>query len=122
MFIPIQSKIANYQNKMESVSDVYLEAGHIIIKNLLAQKIFGEETVVLSIYYNKENSFMVAPASEEFFRKMHKANQQMLKLKNANGDRSLPVQDILLDNNLNENDRDLKFTKEETLHILKINF
>ena len=84
------------------------------------EKIFGFETVVLSVYYAKDNSFMVAPASEELFRTIHKANQQMLKRKNLAGDKSISIQELILDHDMDETDRNLEFTMEEALHILKI--
>lgn len=103
-----------------AISDVYVESEHICIKKNIAEKIFGAETVVLSVFYAKDNSFMVAPASEELFRTIHKANQQMLKHKNLAGDKSISIQELMLDNDIDENDRNLEFTIEEALHILKI--
>ena len=103
-----------------SDNDVYLEAGHICVKKNIAEKIFGTERVVLSVYYAKENSFLVAPASEELFKNLHKANQQMLKMKNASGDKSISIQELLLDNDIEEQNRNLEFEMEEALHILKI--
>jgi hypothetical protein len=78
------------------------------------------ETVVLSVFYDKDNTFMAAPASEELFRKLHKSNQQMLKTKNADGDKSISIQELILDNDVEEKDRDLEFVIEEPLHILKV--
>ena len=101
-------------------SDVYLEAAHICIKKNIAEKIFGAETVVFTVFYAKDNALMVAPASEELFKTIHKANQQMLKSKNANGDRSISIQELILDNDINESNRDLEFITEEALHILKV--
>jgi hypothetical protein len=103
-----------------SNSDVYLEAGHICVKKNIAEKVFGIETIVLSVFYAKENTFMVSPSSEELFKTIHKANQQMLKMKNANGDKSISIQELLLDNDIDENNRDLEFVTEEALHILKV--
>ena len=103
-----------------ATSDVYLETAHICIKKNIAEKIFGAETVVLTVFYAKDNTFMVSPASEELFRTIHKANQQMLKSKNAAGDKSISIQELTLDNDIDENDRNLEFVFEEALHILKI--
>src|SRR5664279_134848 len=98
-------------------SDVYLEASHICIKKNIAEKIFGPENVVLSVFYTKDNTFMAAPASEELFKTIHKASQQMLKVKNTAGDKSISIQELLLDNDIEENDRNLKFVIEEALHL-----
>ncbi|MEP7321234.1 MAG: hypothetical protein ABI761_04920 [Saprospiraceae bacterium] len=103
-----------------ATSDVYLEAGHICIKRKIAEKLFASESVVLTVYYAKDNTFMAAPASEELFRSLHKSNQQMLKSKNASGDKSISVQELLIDNNLEDQDRNLDYESEESLHILKI--
>ena len=44
----------------------------------------------------------------------------MLKMKNAAGDKSISIQELVLDNEIDEKDRDLEFVIEEALHILKI--
>ena len=103
-----------------SDSDVYLEAGHICIKKNVAEKIFGTETVVLSVYYARDNSFLAAPACEDLFRKIHRANQQMLKMKNAFGDKSISIQELLLDNDIDTQNRNLTFEMQDALHILKV--
>lgn len=101
-------------------SDVYLSSGHVCIKNNTAEKVFGNENVVLSVFYAKDNIFMAAPASEGLFKTIHKASQQMLKTKNAVGDKSIYIGELLLDYDINGNDRDLEFLTEEALHILKV--
>lgn len=103
-----------------ATSDVYAEAQHICIKKNIAEKIFGDETVVLTVFYAKDNTFMASPASEELFKTIHKASQQMLKSKNLNGDKSISIQELLLDNDIDETNRNLEFTIEEALHILKV--
>ena len=103
-----------------AVSDVYMEASHICIKKNIAEILFGNETVVLSVFYAKENSFLVAPAGEELFKNLHKSTQQMLKSKNIHGDKSIAIHELILDNDLNDTNRDLEFITEEALHILKI--
>jgi hypothetical protein len=101
-------------------SDVYLEAAHICIKKNIAEKVFGLESDVLSVFYAHDNIFMVAPGREELFKTIHKANRQMLKIKNVAGDTSISIQELLLDNEIDENDRNLEFVVEEGLHILKV--
>lgn len=101
-------------------NDVYVEALHICIKKNIAEKIFGSETVVLTVFYSKDNSFMMAPASEDLFKNLHKANQQMLKSKNTAGDKSISIQELALDNDFSKQDRNLEFILEEALHILKV--
>lgn len=118
MLLPKETLAGNKQ--FDASSGVYLAAGHICIKKAVAEQVFGNETVVLTVFYAKDNTFMAAPASEPLFKTIHKASQQMLKLKNAAGDKSIAVQEVLLDNDLSSSDRDLAFVVEDALHILKI--
>lgn len=108
------------KKSFDADSEVYLEGGHICVKRDTAEKIFGADNVVLSVFYAKDNSFLVAPASEDLFRRLHKANQQMLKTKNNDGDKSISIQELLLDHDINENDRNLEFKMEEAMHLLKV--
>lgn len=101
-------------------SEVYLEASHICIKKPVADKIFGSDMVVLSVYYPKENTFLVAPSNEPLFKNIHKATQQMLKMKNVSGDKSISIQELILDHDIDETNRNLEYTTEEALHILKV--
>ena len=103
-----------------ATSDVYLEAAHVCIKKNIADKIFSTERVVLSVYYEKDKTFMIVPSGDELFRKLHKVTQQLFKTKNINGDKSVSIKDLLIDNNIDSHDRDLEFVAEEALHILKI--
>lgn len=106
--------------KFNATSDVYLESGHVCIRKNIVEKIFGTETVVLSVFYENDHSYLVSPASEEPFRKLHKSNQQLLKTKNAEGDKSISIQELLLDYDIDEQDKDLAFQVEERVHLLKI--
>ena len=118
MFIPTNT--VPEKKSFTPTSDVYLESGHVCIQHKVAEKIFGSETAVFSIFYPADKTFLVAPVSEELFKNIHKAAQQMLKSKNAAGDRSVSIQELLLDNDLTDSDRDLDFVAEEALHILKV--
>ena len=101
-------------------SNVYLECSHICIKKELAEKVFGKDPVALTVFYAADKSFMAAPAGDDLFRKLHKADQQILKNKNAAGDRSIAVMELLLDYELDDTDRNLEFLMEEALHTIKI--
>ena len=63
-------------------SDVYLEGEHVCIKENIVSKIFESQAVVLSVYYAKDKTFMLVPAGDELFKKLHKVTQQLLKVKN----------------------------------------
>jgi hydrogenase maturation protease len=101
-------------------SEVYLEGSHICIKKDVAERVFGSENIVLSVFYARGSTFMVAPAGEELFKTIHKGSQQMLKSKNIAGDKSIPIHELLLDHEIDGTNRDLAFNMEEALHTLTI--
>ena len=103
-----------------SNSDVYLESSHLCIKKNIAEKLFGSDSILLTIYYPQDRVFMMASTTEEFFKKIHKAKQQMLKSKNAQGDKSVSLQELILDEGIDETNRDLEFEMETALRILKV--
>ncbi len=106
--------------KFNNTSDFFLEAGHVCIKADLVQKIFQEEETIFITYYPEKKQLFMAPANEELFKTIHKAKQKMLKKKNALGDKSFNVQDLLDDNNINIESRDLEFTVQEALRIAMV--
>lgn len=91
-----------------------LQNGHIIIPATLVTTILEDEIQVSWVYYPERNTLLIAGKSKAFFEKMHKTDWQTLKAKNAAGDKALFVRAILLDNDLDESDRDLVFDLKNT--------
>jgi hypothetical protein len=104
----------------ETSSDVYLESSHIVVKKDTADHVFGMASMVLTVYYPKDHTFMAAAVDEQLFNTIHKGTQQLLKTKNRVGDRSIAIHELLLDNDIDTHDRNLEFVIEEGLRILKI--
>jgi hypothetical protein len=112
---------APVNNLHNAGSDIYLEAGHICIKKNIAEQIFGAEKIALTAFYTKDHTFLIAPPSEEPFRMLHKVGQSILKMKNATGDVSISIRELLLDNEeIDNNDRDLEYVTENAMHLIKI--
>jgi hypothetical protein len=103
-----------------TTGEVYMEGGHICIKASIAEKIFGPDSMALCIYYPNDRTFMAAPAGDDLFRTIHKGKPQILKSKNKAGDRSISIQELLLDNDIDDTNRSLDFVAEEALNILKV--
>lgn len=91
-----------------------LQNGHIIIPAEIVKTVLENENQVNWVYYSERQTLLIAGKSKVFFEKMHKTNWQSLKDKNMQGDKSLFVRAILLDNELDELDRDLVFDLKTT--------
>jgi hypothetical protein len=86
-----------------------LQNGHIIIPSEIVQEVLENEVQISWVYYPDRNTLLIAGKSKIFFEKLHKTDWQTLKDKNLKGDKSLFIRAILIDNDLDDADRDLDF-------------
>lgn len=120
MFIP-PGNLKRQQEKSETESAVSLKSSHLYISATIASKVFGRESNVYVVYYPDRRSLMLAPVSDELFKKLHKAKQQMLKDRNLKGDKTVALHEVLVDHQIDATNRDLEYTLEESLGILSVN-
>lgn len=119
MFIP-PKHVKKYTSPQKVGGKIRLQGTHLIIDHEIANTIFGKDTVAYVVYYPGKNTLMMAAYSDELFKKLHKTAQQMLKDRNLKGDKSLALGEILIDNQLDESDRDLEYKVEAALGILSV--
>lgn len=100
------------------MSELILKTQHLILLHSLVERVLPEQTHVLLKYQNDKNALLIAPAVNSAFKEKYKASLFMLKERNLKGDRSVAIHEILIDNDLNESDRELTFTEaDDTLSI-----
>ena len=101
---------------------IKLSNGHIVIEKEIVEKFFEDTMQVCWVYYAQRNTLLIASFNDALFKSLHKTSMSMLKHKNGKGDRSFSVQEVLLDNDLNNEDRELHYLAEDSMKILTINF
>ncbi len=120
MLIPPQK----IQNELRSDSTpgakVQLKSSHLLVDREVSKLIFENESNVNVVYYPDRKSLMVAPASDDLFKKLHKAKQFMLKDRNIRGDKSIVLHELLIDNDVNDSDRNLEYEVQKELKILNV--
>lgn len=95
--------------------------GHIIIPQIVAAQLFEDAGQVNWVYYPQRGVMLIASQHDDLFKSLHKTNMSMLKFKNATGDRSISIQELLLDNiDIVSNDRSLEFIADKKMKILTI--
>jgi len=119
MFIP-PKHVKKYGQPEKTGSKVRLQGLHLIIDGEIASTVFGKDTVAYVVYYPTKKTLMMAASTDELFKKLHKTAQQMLKDRNLKGDKSLAVGEVLIDNQLDESDRDLEYKVEAALGVLSV--
>lgn len=96
------------------MSAVYLKNSYLLIEASVAKVAFGDDFQVSVVYYPDRQTLLVAGKSKAFFEKLHKTSWLLLKDRNLLGDKSVNIRELLIDNDLDDTDRDLPYELKST--------
>jgi hypothetical protein len=99
---------------------ISLKSSHIYLENELVETIFENIHYAYVKYLKDKQRLLITPVSSQWFVKMYAPTQFLLKSRNLKGDRTLAIREILIDNDLDANDRDLEFEIIEKTKLIKI--
>ena len=100
---------------------VSLKSSHLILEAALVKKIFNTIHYAYVAYVADQKKILVTPVSSQWFIKMHKPTQFLLKEKNLKGDRSIAIREILIDHDIIFPDGPLSYEVIEKTNLIKIN-
>ncbi len=93
----------------EESPQVRLKRGHLWMPAKVAEEAFGQDRQVYAVYYPAKQSLLLAPHSDKDFGQLHKCSLLMLKDRSLAGDKSISLQEIIIDHELSDQDRDLDY-------------
>lgn len=99
---------------------VRLRRGHLWLPAAIASDVFGSDRQVYTVYYPERGHLLLAPMSDAAFKSLHQCSLAMLRIRNAAGDTSLSLQELLIDNDLDDGDRALDFEQPAGMPLLKL--
>ncbi len=99
---------------------VLLRAEHLVLHAELAGLIFDKERTVYMVYYPARGVLMLAPRFNEVFKQLHKAKQYILKEVAGGNEYAVALHGILLDHNVQSDERFLSFEAEEAINMLTV--
>ena len=102
------------------MSEVKLRNRHLWMAASLADSALGDTAQVYVVYYPQKASLLLAPMDDEHFPTLHKAHLQLFKTRNLQGDKSISLEEILIDHDLDATDRDLSYLHQSGLRMLHI--
>lgn len=102
------------------MSEMQLKNRHLIIPAEIAIAVFGDTPQVYVVYYPQQRSLLLAPQEDELFPTVHKAGLGLLKIRNAAGDRSLSLEEIIIDHELEDETRTLVCLYQPGLRLLHV--
>lgn len=101
-------------------SEVRLKSSHIYLKGCLVEKVFQKINYAYVTYVEEKGTILITPITSTWFVKMYKPKQFLLKTRNLEGDKTLAVRELLIDNELESNDRDLSYEVIDSTKLIKI--
>lgn len=102
------------------MSFVVLKNRHLFIAAELALQAFGNAAQVYVVYYPTRQALLLAPMEDKIFPTLHKAGLQMLKTRNLQGDKSISLEETLIDHDLDNTDRPLAFNHVPNVPLLHV--
>ncbi len=100
---------------------IQLRSSHIILPQEIVQQVFGEEYNIYFMYQAEKKQLLAVPVSATWFKNLYKNTKQvLLKLRNAQGDRSLAIGELIIDHDLDDSDRMLEYKIEGKPGLLEI--
>lgn len=101
--------------------NISLRSCHIIVPGSLVERIFqGSESAFVS-YNVDQNKILVSPTSNSWFPKLHQSKEYLIKDKDIHGTKSIGIRELLIDEELQEDDRELSFEVNLEKRFLKLN-
>ncbi len=99
---------------------IKLRTQHLWISGDIAGTVFGDLDKVYTVYYPQLHALLLAPMDDEIFPTIHKGDLQMLKTRNLEGDKTISLQEIIIDHDLDDSDRDLVFMHQPGVRMLHV--
>ena len=115
-----QSEQATPQKSQQGKQGVWLQRQHLWLSAEVAEQAFQNERQIYCVYYDNLGMLLLAPMSDTMFKQAHECSLVMLKDRNLKGDKTLSMQEIIIDNDLDDTDRSLEYTGAPGLKMLQV--
>ncbi len=102
------------------MTQIFLKSAHIYLQSDLVNTIFENIRYAYVTYLKDQQRLLITPVSSQWFVKMHKPTQFLLKSRNLKGDKTIAIREILIDHDIDIADRELTFETIEKTNLIKI--
>lgn len=101
-------------------AEISLKTCHIHLSHELVHTIFGDVNFAYATYLEEQGKILITPVTSQWFVKMYKPTQFLLKSRNLKGDKTLAIREILIDHELDMTDRVLPYEVISKTNLIKI--
>jgi hypothetical protein len=86
---------------METTRRLKLLHGHLILPFDWMQELFPQQSYIEIVFYPANKTLLIASTHDNVFKSIHKSHAQFVKDKNLQGDKTISLHEIIIDNDLN---------------------
>ncbi|MEQ8553103.1 MAG: hypothetical protein RIC06_24470 [Cyclobacteriaceae bacterium] len=100
--------------------EIRLKSSHLIISPDIVKEILNGISSVYVSYKEDQELLLLSPKENDWFPKLHKSIEFLLKDKDLLGTKSVAIREILIDHDINASDRELQYAINEERRFVKI--
>jgi len=100
--------------------EILLKSSHLIIPAEISDQILKENTSVYVSFKKDLNALLLSPKENDWFPKLHESMEFILKSKDLKGTKSVAIREILIDQEIDDDDKSLECVVNEDRSFLKI--
>jgi hypothetical protein len=105
------------------MSKLKLKTSHLIIESELAKQVLGDTPHVYMKFLPEKKSLLITSVKHNWFDRLHPGcSMNMLKERNLQGDKTIALHEVLIDQELDDADRELSFDVQANQTILNVHF
>lgn len=101
---------------------VQLRAAHLGIQAGIFQELFVDAPQVYATFLPEKEALLIALPTNTAFKALYHPSLYLVKRRNAAGDRSIDIRDMLMDHNLDSHDRPLDYEAKQRQQVLHVYF
>lgn len=102
--------------------DILLRSSHLIIPSSIAVEIFQKANTAYISYKQERKSLLISPNTNSWFPKLHESKECLLKNKDLEGSKSISIRELLIDHDINAENRTMAFEVNTEKRYIKIDF
>lgn len=101
-------------------NEIHLRASHLIVAADLAKTVLGDSHSAYVSYKEAQQFLLLSPSTNAWFPKLHESREYMVKAKDLKGTKSIAIREILIDLELEDQDRPLAFEANYDKRFIRI--
>lgn len=112
--------LADQFKPKSAAQELSLASGHLLLSSELMVQLGDQVEAVFAAYVADKQHLLITDVRHEFFPKLHEATQHMVKLRNARGDASIAIQELIIDQDIPRDQASLAYEFLSPHSILKV--